>query len=111
MPLSDPSPASRAAVEAAVGALDLAEIAVARWFGAKGPAIASIALEEAFVLDDRRGHVLAIVAVTTSDRGRQRYSMALTGDPLRGAAPGDGAWRALGVGVGEGRAIPSLPAD
>jgi maltose alpha-D-glucosyltransferase/alpha-amylase len=34
--------------------------------------------------------------------------VALTGRPLREARPGDGAWRALAVAMGEGRAIPAL---
>lgn len=38
------------------------------------------------------------------------YTLALTGDPLREAAPGDGTWHALAVAMAEGRTVPSLPA-
>lgn len=33
----------------------------------------------------------------------------MTGDSLRGARPGDGAWRALAVAIAEGRTIAALP--
>ena len=33
--------------------------------------------------------------LTLDDGSRQRYTLALTGSPLREAEPGDGAWRAL----------------
>ena len=39
-----------------------------------------------------------------------RYLLALTGQPLRLAEAGDGAWRALAVAMAEGRAIASLRA-
>ena len=51
-----------------------------------------------------------MVSVDLDDGGRQRYQLALNGDPLRLAAPGDGTWRALAVAMAEGRTIPSLPA-
>jgi trehalose synthase-fused probable maltokinase len=63
------------------------------------------------VLDEAVGHVLAIVSLTLDDDSRQRYTLALTGSPLREAAPGDGAWRALAVAMGEGSAIPALTDD
>ena len=62
------------------------------------------------MLDDGAPHVLAVVTLTLDDRSRQRYSFAFTGAPLREAAPGDGAWRALGVAMGEGRIIAALAA-
>jgi maltose alpha-D-glucosyltransferase/alpha-amylase len=52
--------------------------------------------------------VLAVVALTLDDRSRQDYSFAFTGTPLREAVPGDGAWRALGIAMGEGRIVPAL---
>lgn len=85
-------------------------MARARWFGAKGRTITAIALDEAFVLDEERAHVLAVVTVTLDDRSRQRYALALTGHPPREAVPGDGAWRALAVAMAEGRTIAALPA-
>lgn len=108
-PTELPAPA-RAAVELVVGGLDLPAIADARWFGAKGRTIDAATLDEAFVLDETAPHVLAIVTLTLDDRSRQRYSLALTGSPLREAVPGDGAWRALGIAMGEGRIVPALPA-
>jgi maltose alpha-D-glucosyltransferase/alpha-amylase len=45
-----------------------------------------------------------------ADRTRQRYSLALTGEPLRLARSGDGAWRGLAVAMAEGRIIAALPA-
>jgi len=54
--------------------------------------------------------VLALATVTLDDKAREMYTLALTGEPLRVAAPGDGAWRALGVAMTEGRTVPPLPA-
>jgi len=54
--------------------------------------------------------VLAIVTLTLDDAARQRYTLALTGSPLREAVHGDGTWRALGVAMGEGRIVPALAA-
>lgn len=108
---AQPSPAiDRAAVVAALQALDLIALAGARWFGAKGRAIRTVELDEGFVLDVQAGHVLAIVSLTLDDRARERYSIALTGQPLREASPGDGAWRALAVAMSRGTTIPALPA-
>jgi maltose alpha-D-glucosyltransferase / alpha-amylase len=50
------------------------------------------------------------VTVSLDDRSRQRYTVGLTGSPLRVADPGDGAWRALATAMADGRTIPSLPA-
>ena len=55
--------------------------------------------------------MLAVVALSLDDRSRQQYAFALTGSPLRVAVPGDGAWRALAVAMGEGRTIPALTDD
>jgi len=49
------------------------------------------------------------VSFALGDKHRQTYSLALTGEPLRPALPGDGAWRALGVAMGEGRTIAAMP--
>jgi trehalose synthase-fused probable maltokinase len=45
------------------------------------------------------------------DGSRQQYAFALTGPPLREAVPGDGAWRALAVAMGEGRTTPARTVD
>ncbi len=66
-------------------------------------------LDEAFVLDADAPHVLAIISFTLDEGQRQTYSLALTGDPLAPAEPGDGAWRALGIAMAEGRAVAALP--
>ena len=110
-PDPDPSPPTRAEVEAAVAGLDRNALADARWFGGKGHSIASIGLDEAFVLDDQARHALATATFTLDDRTTQHYTIALTGSPLREARPGDGAWRALAAAMGEGRTIPSLRRD
>ena len=51
-----------------------------------------------------------MATVSLDDRSRQRYTVPLTGTPLRQAGAGDGAWRALGLAMAEGRTFPSLPA-
>jgi maltose alpha-D-glucosyltransferase/alpha-amylase len=105
-----PSPApDRAAVATALQTLDRDALASARWFGAKGRTIDVIALHEAFLLDPANPHVLAIADLTLDDGTRDRYSLALTGTPLREAVPGDGAWRALAIAMAEGRTIAAMP--
>jgi trehalose synthase-fused probable maltokinase len=99
----------RAAVATALQLLDLEALARARWFGAKGRTIETIALDEAFVLDEGVPHVVAIASLTLDDRTTERYSIALTGPHLREALPGDGAWRCLVLAMAEGRTIPALP--
>jgi len=99
----------RAAVVAAVGRLDRGAMAASRWFGAKGRVIERAELDEAFLLDERGPHVLAIATLTLDDGSRLRYQFALTGERLLEAQPGDGAWRALAVAMAEGRIIPALP--
>jgi maltose alpha-D-glucosyltransferase/alpha-amylase len=54
--------------------------------------------------------VLAIARLRLDDGSHQRYTFALTGRPLRAAADGDGAWRALLAAIAEGRTIPSIGA-
>jgi len=100
----------RATVRAALGGLDRATLVEQRWFGAKGRTIERLELDEAFVLDAAGPHVLAIATLTLDDRSRQRYQFAFTGEPLREARPGDGAWRALAVAMSRGSTIPALPA-
>ena len=63
------------------------------------------------MLDPVAGHVLVVATVTLDDRTRQRYQLALTGEPLVPAVAGDGTWRSLGVAMAEGRTIPALPVD
>ncbi len=111
MPPTDSAVPARADVEAAVARLDLEVIAEARWFGAKGRTVAGASLDEAFVLDEKAPHVLAVATLTLDDGSRQRYSLALTGTPLREAVPGDGTWRALAVAMGEGRIVAALTDD
>ena len=96
-------------MDAAVAALDLVAIADARWFGAKGRTVRAAALHEAFVLDASSAHVLTLVEFTFDDGSRQLYSLTMTGEPLREARPGDGAWRALAAAISEGRTIAALP--
>lgn len=103
-----PMTMDRTLVFAALQALDRDAIAASRWFGAKGRAIRAIDLDEAFSLDADAGHVFAVASLTLDDGTRQRYSIALTGQPLREAVPGDGAWRALAVAMAEGRTIPAM---
>jgi len=100
----------RVAVQAALDRLDRGILAQQRWFGAKGRTIERLELDEAFVLDAAGPHVLAIAGLTLDDRSRQRYQFAFTGEPLREARPGDGAWRTLAVAMSRGNTIPGLPA-
>lgn len=102
---------ARSEVETALTDLDRATLARQRWFGAKGRAIRDVQLDEAFVLDEAAPHVLAIATLTLDDRSRQRYQFAFTGESLREARPGDGAWRALAVAMSRGRTIPALHAS
>lgn len=109
-----PTPArgvTRAEVEAALASLPPSAIADARWFGAKGRAIARIELDEAFVLDTAAPHVLAIATLALDDGSLQRYTIPLTGRPLRAAAPGDGVWRALAVAMARGEVVAPLTHD
>jgi maltose alpha-D-glucosyltransferase / alpha-amylase len=100
---------TRTEVAAAIAALDREAVSRARWFGAKGRAITAAALEHAFLLDASAPHVLAIIDLTLDDGTHQRYTLALTGSPLREATPGEGTWRSLGAAIGEGRTIAALP--
>jgi maltose alpha-D-glucosyltransferase/alpha-amylase len=63
------------------------------------------------VLDPDVPHVLAIARFDLDDRSTQRYSIALTGRPLRPAIAGDGTWQALLVAIAEGRTIAALSED
>jgi trehalose synthase-fused probable maltokinase len=94
------------AARAAVEAMDREALARARWFGGKGDDVEMVTLAEAFDLGADAG--LAIADVATK-RGRARYLMPLAGrDPVRVAAEGDGAWRALAVAIAEGRTIAAV---
>ena len=97
-------------IAAAIRNLDRAQIASARWFGAKGRSISSVELEHAFVLDPDAHHVLAIASVLLDDGATQRYTFILTGNPPRIAEAGDGAWRALLQAISEGRTVPAIAA-
>jgi maltose alpha-D-glucosyltransferase/alpha-amylase len=104
-----PESLTRADVVAAVDRFDRADLAKRRWFAAKGTAVTDLRLDEAFVLDEARPHVLAIVTVGLDDGGRARYQVPLTGQPLREAVPGDGAWHALAEAMHRGGTIAALP--
>jgi maltose alpha-D-glucosyltransferase/alpha-amylase len=49
--------------------------------------------------------------VQLDDGSTPRYTLALTGYPLRPAAGGDGAWRALLSAIAEGRTVPAVRSD
>jgi len=68
-----------------------------------------VTLEDAFVLDPGEPHVLAVASLELDDRSIQRYTLALTGRPLRPAVVGDGAWRAFMVAIAGGRTIGAMP--
>ena len=55
---------TRADVADAIARLDRADLRAARWFGAKGRAIADVRLDEAFVLDP----VAAMMILANSKR-------------------------------------------
>jgi trehalose synthase-fused probable maltokinase len=106
---------TRAAIAAAIGALDRDALASARWFGGKGRAIKAIELAEAFVLPGRPvgRHVLAVARVAY-ERGRpDLYLVPLVSEPggLRPAVEGDGVYRSLAQAVADARTIPALVAE
>jgi maltose alpha-D-glucosyltransferase/alpha-amylase len=111
--LSDPSDPGRSLGEIAraLAGLDREAIAGERWFGAKRRTIGSIEVEDAFVLDGPGSHVLAVARFGLDDGSWQRYTFVLTGRPLRVAAGGDGAARALLAAIAEGRTIAALPRE
>jgi trehalose synthase-fused probable maltokinase len=103
----------RAAIAAAVRAIDLEELASRRWFAAKGEVPSSARLAHAFGLGDDAA--LALVDVSSGERGqrRDRYAVAfvLVDGDVREAAEGDGAWRALAAAIGQALTIPSMARD
>jgi maltose alpha-D-glucosyltransferase/alpha-amylase len=124
----------RAAVAAAVRALDLDALSARRWFAHKGEAIASARLAHAFALAPSL--VLALVDLRVGEgEGRvERYAVPFVegggavgpfdgaledgaaaarggAGALREAQEGDGAWRALAVAMADGRTIPALGRD
>ena len=68
-------------------------------------------MEHAFVLDEAAPHVLATVAIglVGEQAVNERYSLALTGQPLREAKPGDGAWAALARLMHTGSVVGAIP--
>jgi trehalose synthase-fused probable maltokinase len=100
----------RAAVASAVQELDLGDLAARRWFAAKGEVPSSVRLAHAFAVAPDA--VLALVDVASGERGarRDRYAVAFVerDGGVREAVDGDGAWRALGTAIGEGRSIPAM---
>lgn len=126
----------RAAVAAAVRALDLGDLAARRWYAGKGRTPSSAALAHAFPL--AVDVVLALVDLHLAERagmaapaggdpgrdrsdaagavaGPERYAIAFIRDPadgtVREATEGAGAWRALASAMAEGRVIPALACD
>lgn len=62
------------------------------------------------MLDEAAPHVLATVHVGLEAQKRaEQYTLALTGWPLREAAAGDGAWRALARLMHGGTVVGALP--
>jgi trehalose synthase-fused probable maltokinase len=99
-----------ARVAAFVAALPREPIETARWYGAKGRPIESLALAEAFDLGG--GAVLAIVDVAEAGGGARRYSLPLRHDPdgsMAVAIDGDGTWRSLATAIAEGRTVAAVP--
>jgi len=107
----------RAAVAAAVRALDLDALADQRWFASKGEAIGSARLAHAFALT--RSNVLALVDLRVGGgevdgprEGRvERYAVPFAtrrDGTLAAAEDGDGVWLALAAAMAEGRTIPAL---
>lgn len=100
----------RAAVSAAVRNLDLEDLEHRRWYAAKGEVPSSARLAHAFALGEDA--VLALVDVVSGDRGEHvdRYLVpfVLRDGEVREAEPGEGAWRALGVAIAEGRVVPAM---
>jgi trehalose synthase-fused probable maltokinase len=101
---------TRAAIEAAVHALDLRDLAGRRWFASKGRTPTSARLGHAFALAEDVALALADLEV---GEARERYAIPFvaTGGSLREAAPGDGAWRALAVAIEDGATIAALTGD
>lgn len=104
---------SRAAIAAAVRSIDLRDLADRRWYAAKGGVPSSARLAHAFPLAPDAA--LALVDIRTGDRGERvdRYLVPfvlLDGEVVE-AEPGDGAWRALGGAIAQGRVIPALGRD
>ena len=101
----------RAAVAAAVRALDLEALSGARWFAAKGEAVTSARLAHAFAPSS--GAVIALVDFRVGEgAGRvERYVLPFAArhdGTVVPAEPDDGVWRALAVAMAEGRTIPAL---
>lgn len=104
----------RAAVAAAVRALDLDAIAGRRWFAHKGEPVASARLAHAFSLGPSCALALVDLRVGEGEGRPERYLVPFVEDEEGGvveAAPGDGAWRALAVAIAEGRTVPALGRD
>src|SRR4051794_39456682 len=100
----------RAALAAAVRAIDPEDLASRRWFAAKGEVPSSLRLAHALPLAPDAA--LALVDVSSGERGerRDRYAIpfVVMDGEVREAVEGDGAWRALAAAIGDGRTIPSI---
>jgi maltose alpha-D-glucosyltransferase / alpha-amylase len=104
------APAEWPAIAAAVGSLDLADLAARRWYAAKDTTPASASLAHAFVLADDA--VLSLVDIAAGAQvDRYAVPFAAENGGWREAAEGDGAWRALAAAIGGGRTIPALATD
>ena len=102
----------RAAVAAAVRALDLDALAGRRWYASKGETPTSARLAHAFALSDDAALALVDLRVGEGSGRVERYSVpfvrAGAADIVREAGDDDGAWRALAVAIAEGRSIPAM---
>lgn len=104
----------RAAVAAAVRALDLDALARRRWFAHKGETVASARLAHAFALGPACALALVDLRVGEGEGRSERYLVPFvqrSDGAIVEAEPGDGAWRALAVAMAEGRTIPALGRD
>lgn len=105
----------RSAVASAIRALDLAGVPgvlpVEGNPAAPTPKVTGV-LAHAFPLPVEAGvlALLALVDIPGPERAATRVAVPLvvSAGSWRVALPGDGAWRALAVGIAEGRAIPEL---
>jgi maltose alpha-D-glucosyltransferase / alpha-amylase len=108
----------RAAIAAAVRALDLDALAGRRWYASKGSTPTSARLAHAFALSDDTALALVDLRVGEGAGHLERYAVpfVLAGAPgvppaVREAGDDDGAWRSLAVAIAEGRSIPAMARD
>ncbi len=96
------------ALEHAVAALDLGEVAAARWFAGRGRTPAVAALVDALEVPDGAGALLVVADVTHDDGGSERYLLPARldgGGALAEALPDDPLWPALAAAIASGRTL------